>query len=180
MQDIARLIGLTGLVMTGPLAGCVTTGDAAPSGAMARPPVLSEARPGVEASAQGDSHGLPPQTLAEGACATFFWSADSAHRLLAFENETEGFARIHALGRDNGFYTPAREGGYVTGEAFSRVYVDTDRELDVRLSGTVGETLPAGQRIERAVMRVVQPNQRTLVIPVIGVYACRGAGQAPQ
>ena len=173
---VPLLCGLAGLV----LAGCASTGGAAPSASLPRPPALEQARPGAEAALADGQSGLPPQSLADGACATFFWTADAAHRLVAFENETDGFARIFAMGTEHGFYTPAREGGYVTGDPFNRVYADAQRQLDIRLSGRVGESLPTGQRIERAVMRVVQPNGRTLVIPVIGVYACRGAGQAPR
>ena len=174
MMSKAGLIALCALA----LGGCVSASGAG-GGSLLRPPALDQVRPGSEAALTDGQTGLSPQSLADGACATFFWTADAAHRLIAFENETDGFARIHAMGREHGFYTPAREGGYVTGEAFSRVYADPSRQLDIRLSGTVGDSLPTGQRIERAVMRVVQPNGRTLVIPVIGVYACRGAGSAP-
>lgn len=175
---IADWIRLGGLVMSVSLAGCAT-GAPAPAG-MTQPPVMDTVRPGREAALASPQAGLPPQTLADGACASFFWTADDAHRLVGFENETEGFARFHAMGAEHGFYTPVREGGYVAGDALQRVYTDPDRQLDIRLSGTMGEGSPSGQRIERAVMRVVQPNGRTLVIPVMGLYACRGAGEAPR
>ncbi|MED5547800.1 MAG: hypothetical protein VX529_00460 [Pseudomonadota bacterium] len=155
------------------LSACTATAGGA-STQLQRPPALSQVRPDPAPAAAGDTAGaLPPQTLEAGACATFFWTADPAHRFVAFENETEGFARVFANGAEHGFYTPPREAPYVAGETYRRDYVDPVRGLDIRLTGRVGEPLPAGQRIERVVMRVLQPNGQTRVVPLIGHYACR-------
>lgn len=137
-------------------------------------PPVSNVRPGLAQAPSSDGrHELPPQRLEDGACATFFWTADATHRFVAFENETEGFARIHANGQDHGFFLPPREAAYVTGDPFRRDYIDPGRGLDIRIIGTIGDPLPQGQRIDRTVMRVLQPNGQTLVVPLIGHYACR-------
>jgi len=169
MVRTASLVVIAALTLT----GCGATLQA-PAGDMPRPPALSNARPDPgPVPASGTRGELPPQTLEAGACATFFWTADPAHRFVAFENETEGFARVFANGEEHGFYTPPREAPYIAGQAYRRDYVDPQRGLDIRLAGTVGETLPSGQRIERTVMRVLQPNGQTRVVPLIGHYACR-------
>lgn len=155
------------------LSACTATAGSA-STQLQRPPALSQARLDPALAAAVETAGaLPPQTLEAGACATFFWTADPAHRFVAFENETEGFARVYANGAEHGFYTPPREAPYVAGESYRRDYVDPARGLDIRLTGRVGEPLPTGQRIERVVMRVLQPNGQTRVVPLIGHYACR-------
>ncbi|MBR9825938.1 MAG: hypothetical protein GYB36_09070 [Alphaproteobacteria bacterium] len=158
------------------LAGCVTSGDARESGAQM--PVFGNARPGEPAPQVPGLDELPPQNLEAGTCATFFWSADDAHRFLAFENETEGFANIFVNGSAQGFYNPPRERNYVAGDSFRRSYVDPGRDLNIQISGQIGDPLPTGQRIERVVMRVNQPNGQILVIPMIGHYACRTRSQA--
>lgn len=158
------------------LAACSAT--AGGGSAMPRPPALSDARPDGPATAAQGRRELPPQTLEAGACATFFWTADRVHRFVAFENETEGYARIFANGAEHGFSTPPRDQPYLEGEAYRRDYVDPARGIDIRLAGRIGEALPAGQRIERVVMRVLQPNGQTRVIPLVGHYACRVARPA--
>lgn len=116
---------------------------------------------------------LPPQQLNAGACAAFFWSADAQHRFLAFENESEGFAHVFANGQVNEFSVPTRQGSYIAGDPYQRHYVDAERQLYLRLTGMIGERLPDGQRIERSVLSIQQPDGQRLVIPVIGHFACR-------
>ena len=160
------------LIAAGLLTACGATTSRSTD--LPRPPALSNARADTGAAAPGEGRSeLPAQSLAPGACATFFWTADPAHRFVAFENETEGFARVFANGEEHGFYTPQRQEPYVTGEPYRRDYIDPQRGLDIRLAGRVGEALPSGQRIERVVMRVVQPNGQTRVVPLVGHYACR-------
>lgn len=154
------------------LTACVTSGQDTSVGV----PVFGNARAG-EPAPVADLSQLPPQSLAEGACATFFWSADSAHRFLAFENETEGYASIFANGAAHGFYVPPREGRYVAGDEYRRTYADPARDLDIQIAGRIGDPLPTGQRIERVIMRVNQPNGQTVVVPMIGHYACRNRSQ---
>lgn len=141
-------------------------------------PVFGNARQGEPAPQPQDLTELPPQVLAPGACATFFWSADNRHRFLAFENETEGFANVFANGAVNGFYVPPRERNYVAGDTYRRSYIDPARDLNIQISGQIGDPLPTGQRVERVVMRVNQPNGQTIVIPMIGHYACRERSQS--
>jgi hypothetical protein len=157
------------------LAALAVTGcGAATSGGLPRPPAMTGAAPGpAVAPAAAASDGLRPQDLAPGTCAAFFWTAGTSHRFVAFENETEGYARVFANGREHAFRTPPREGIHMTGDAYRRDYVDPARGLDIRISGTMGEALPQGQRIERAAMRVVQPDGGTRVMPLVGHYACR-------
>lgn len=150
-------------------AACATR----PPGTALQPPVMSNVRVAPSVTESGDGRELPPQALEPGACATFFWTADAEHRFVAFENETEGFARVFANGAVHGFFLPPREAAYVAGDPYRRVYADPARQLDIRLSGTIGDPLPQGQRIDRTVMRVSQPNGQTLVVPLIGHYACR-------
>jgi hypothetical protein len=142
------------------VAACAT----APSGSA---PVL--------APAVGAPRELPPQILAQGDCASFFWTADAEHRFLVFEHETGGFARLVVDGAEHRLLVPPREAAHVTGDPFRRVYSDPERQVDVRLSGIVGDPLPEGRRMERVVMRVSRPDSSTLVIPMIGHYACRPA-----
>ncbi|WP_300528767.1 hypothetical protein [Maricaulis sp.] len=160
----AWIAGLAGALALG---GCATSGLQMPGVATApvAEPVAADA---VEALSE-----LPAQPLVAGACGTFFWSADSSHRFLAFENETEGFARVFANGQVNAFSFPARQSSFIVGDPYERRYVDAGRQLDLRLTGTVGERLPEGQRIERSVLSIQQPDGQRLVIPVIGHYACR-------
>jgi hypothetical protein len=170
MRCATSLILMAGLA----LAACGATTQSA----MPRPPDISNARAGEAAAVAPGHNELPPQTLAAGSCATFFWTADDRHRFVAFENETEGFARIFANGAAHGFYTPPREGRYVAGDPYRRDYVDPQRQLDISISGTIGDPLPQGQRIGRTVMRVLQPSGQTVVVPLIGHYACRSVQNA--
>jgi len=165
----AILVVLGGLVVS----ACGATG-APPPPALSGPPPVSNVRPGLAPAPSADGRReLSPQRLENGACATFFWTADASHRFVAFENETEGFARIYANGQTHGFFLPPREAAYVTGDPFRRDYIDPERGLDIRIAGMIGDPLPQGQRIDRTVMRVLQPNGQTLVVPLIGHYACR-------
>ena len=68
---------------------------------------------------------------------------------------------------------PRRDSLHVSGDGYRRSFLDPDRNLDIEIAGRVGESLPTGQRIERVVMRVEQPNGQRLVVPLIGHYACR-------
>jgi len=158
-------------VASGLATACATSGATG----LLNPPAFNNAREG-EPVVQAGLTELPPQDLVAGACATFFWSADSRHRFLAFENETEGFANVFANGGVHGFYVPSREGGYVAGDRYQRRYADAERDLDIEIAGRIGDPLPTGQRIERVIMRVNQPNGQTMIIPMIGHYACRQRG----
>ncbi len=159
------MAGLLGAVL---LTGCATPGGLPfPAGPQAAAPE-AEAPALVEVLDQ-----LPPQQLDAGECAGFFWSADAEHRFLAFENETGGYARVFADGQVHEFAVPSRQGSYIAGDPYQRHYVDAARQLDMRLTGTIGERLPEGQRIERAVLSIQQPDGQRLVIPVIGHHACR-------
>ena len=171
----ASLIIAAGLGMLALTACGATTGSVS---RLAPPPPVNNVRP-VEGGAEPTAGALPPQSLADGECATFFWTVDEAHRFLVFENETEGFARIFATGAAHGFYVPPREGGYVSGDAYQRTYVDTDRQLDIRLTGVIGDPLETGLRIDRAVMRIEQPNGQRVVIPLLGHYRCRARAATP-
>ena len=143
------------------LSGCATSG-----GAVARPS-------GVDLVIQPALEELPPQSLDAGDCATFFWSADPEHRFLVFENMTRGYAEVFVNGVVHGFDMPAREALYVAGDNYRRSFVDMERQLDIEVQGRIGDPLPTGQRIERVVMRVEQPDGQRLVAPLIGHYACR-------
>lgn len=167
---------LIALVCSGGLTACVSTGG----GNTITPPVFGNSRSALATEAATGLSELPPQTLAAGACATFFWSADSQNNFLAFENETEGYSNVFANGTVHGFYIPPREGNYVAGDVYRRTYVDPARDLDIQVAGTIGDPLPTGQRIERVVMRVNQPNGQTLVVPMIGYYACRDQRHSAQ
>lgn len=149
------------------LSACTTTGGALPV------PALGGTRAAEQAAPDIAENELAPQTLDAGECATFFWSADPDHRFLAFENETRGHAQVFINGSAQGFYMPRRDSLYISGDGYRRSFVDPERELDIEIEGRVGESLPTGQRIERVVMRVEQPNGQRLVVPLIGHYACR-------
>ncbi|WP_300553461.1 hypothetical protein [Maricaulis sp.] len=150
------------------LGGCTTTdGLPVPTGPQTANPDTDTA-----ALVEGLDQ-LPPQQLDAGECAGFFWSADAEHRFLAFENETLGYARVFADGQVHEFAVPSRQGSHIAGDLYQRHYVDAARQLDMRLSGTIGERLPDGQRIERSVLSIQQTDGQRMVIPVIGHYACR-------
>lgn len=158
---------LSSTVLAALLSACTTTGGTLPV------PSLGGARPVEQASPIASASELAPQTLSAGECGTFFWSADPDHRFLAFENETRGYAQVFVNGVAQGFYMPRRDSLYVAGDGYRRSFVDPERQLDIEIAGRVGESLPTGQRIERVVMRVEQPNGQRLVVPLIGHYACR-------
>lgn len=158
---------LTSAVLAALLSACTTTGGTLPV------PSLGGARPAEQTAPAVAANELTPQTLDAGECGTFFWSADPDHRFLAFENETRGYAQIFINGGAQGFYMPRRDSLHVSGDGYRRSFLDPDRNLDIEIAGRVGESLPTGQRIERVVMRVEQPNGQRLVVPLIGHYACR-------
>jgi len=159
------------------LSGCGTMQGSGPD--MAVRSAASNVRP-VEVGAGQDVGALAPQSLADGECATFFWSVDDSHRFLVFENETEGFARVFASGATHDFHLPSRDGGHVSGDTFERHYLDPARQIDIRLTGMIGDPLGAGLRIDRAVMRVEQPDGQRTVTPLIGHYRCRSRSLGAQ
>lgn len=116
---------------------------------------------------------LGPQTLAPGECGTFFWTADSGHRFVVFENEMRGYAQIFINGSAEGFSSPRREGMHAAGDPYLRRFVDPERNLSIEIDGRIGDPMPMGQRIDRVVMRIQQPDDTLLVMPLIGHYACR-------
>ena len=156
------------LMTTALLASCASGGDR-----LTRRGVPTEAdAPGLAGSAQ-----LAPQALTVGACAAFFWSRDGQHRFLVFDNETAGVTRIFIDGRSEPFAAPPQRAGYISGDPYRRAWNDPARDLDISLTGTIGESLPTGLQIDRAVLRVRRSEGGEMVIPVAGQYVCRGAPQ---
>jgi hypothetical protein len=156
---MTRLSLLAGLTLV--LAGCALDPDR-----------LS--RRGVVPSGEARSTDqLAPQTLPAGSCASFFWSRDGQDRLLVFDNETAGFARVYIDGRTQEFSMPARRGNPVMGDAYQRDWVDPARGLELHLTAVIGERAPTGTRIERAILRRVSADGTEQVIPLQGQYVCR-------
>ncbi len=168
-KPVSALAALAGMLS---LAACATPGAQAPSS-----PILGNAAPAEPAVPQTDLTELPPQNLIAGECATFFWSADTQNRFLAFENETRGYANIFVDGAAHRFAAATHRGSYVAGDLYRRSFVDPARNLDIQISGEIGDPLPSGQRIDRVVMRITQPDGQILVIPMIGHHACRNRAQ---
>jgi hypothetical protein len=166
MGAMTRRILLVLLTML--LASCASGGDRLSRRGM--PDAAAGGR--VAASDQ-----LAAQTLLAGACAAFFWSRDGQQRFLVFDNETAGLSRIFVDGQTEDFVTPAQRGGYISGDPYRRAWTDPARQLDISLTGVMGESQPTGLQIDRAVLRLRQSDGRELVIPVAGQYVCRGAPQ---
>ena len=72
-----------------------------------------------------------------------------------------------------GFSSPRREGMHAAGDPYLRRFVDPERNLAIEIDGRIGDPMPMGQRIDRVIMRIQQPDDTLLVMPLIGHYACR-------
>lgn len=168
MRGATSLLLLTALA----LPACGATSGIAP-GPSAMPELSVETPAETAPAMAGDRGQLASQDLAIGSCATFFWTADTARRFVAFENETEGYARVYANGRVHEFSTPPRAAMHATGDPYRREYGGAGHEPAIRISGTIGDPLPQGQRIDHTVMHVMQPDGHMRVIPLVGHYACR-------
>lgn len=166
MAAMTRLALL--VIMAALLASCASSGERLSQRGMSR----AAGGPGGAETAQ-----LAPQVLTAGACAAFFWSRDGQHRFLVFDNETAGLTRIFVDGRSEQFTTPPQRGGYISGDPYRRAWADPARDLDISLTGMIGESAPTGLRIDRAVLRLRQSDGAERVIPVAGQYVCRGAPQ---
>ena len=155
------------LVLALAVSACASTEGALPvsgSGGMRSAEVTEPATPANE---------LAPQILQPGECGTFFWTADSEHRFVAFENETGGYAQLFVNGQAESFSGQRLDGLHVAGDHYQRDFADPARDLDVEIEGRIGDPLPTGQRIERVVMRIQRTDGALLVVPLIGHYACR-------
>ena len=144
------------------LSGCASLPDAARDGE--RPPV--EARQ-AEPAERGE---LAPQTLREGQCAIFLWTASPPHRLVFFDNGSA--ARLRHGDRSLELSSP---GATPDGPAGGKIERSHEGEgLTAVLSGVIGGESRAGFRIERAVLRITEPSGAAVVRPVRGVRSCRG------
>jgi hypothetical protein len=165
---MTRLCGLwlAGLL----LAGCATSDIASPDGSAALAETPAPAQHGDSAVQ------LSAQELALGECGVFFWGVSRANPFLAFENESRGQARIFADGREHGFDTPPQQRQPLSGDPYRRRFIDPERGLNFEIHGVFGEAMRDGVRIERAVLRHIQPDGAAIVTPVAGFHACRSAG----
>lgn len=155
------------LVLALAMSACASTDGALPvpgTGGMGAAEATAPVAPANE---------LAPQILQPGECGTFFWTADSEHRFVAFENETRGYAQLFVDGETESFSVQRRDGLHVAGDHYRRGFSDRARNLDIEIEGRIGDPLPTGQRIERVVMRIQQSDGALLVVPLIGHYACR-------
>ena len=158
---------VTVLVLALAMSACASTDGALPvpgTGGMSAAEATAPVAPANE---------LAPQNLQPGECGTFFWTADSEHRFVAFENETRGYAQLFVDGGTESFSGQRRDGLHVAGDHYRRGFSDPARNLDIEIEGRIGDPLPTGQRIERVVMRVQQSDGALFVVPLIGHYACR-------
>tara|TARA_R110000868_G_scaffold2384_9_gene17776 strand:+ start:11046 stop:11534 length:489 start_codon:yes stop_codon:yes gene_type:complete len=131
-------------------------------------------RRGVEPDVESrPTNQLAAQTLPAGACASFFWSRDGQDRLLVFDNETAGFARVYLDGETREFTTPRSRGNPVMGDPYRRDWIDPALGLELHLTAVIGERAPTGTRIERAILRRVSADGTEQVIPLQGQYVCR-------
>ena len=129
------------------------------------PPVSGVTGEGLEA--------LPPQTLASGECGLFFWTSAAPHRFVLFENESRQSAKILHEGRMHTIGVVPQRADFVTGDAFSRVYLDRQSNLVLTLTGEVGEEGRAGVLIERALLKARELDGTEIVVPVLGLRSCR-------
>lgn len=116
---------------------------------------------------------LGPQTLADGACGTFFWGMAEPNPFLVFVNESQGLASVFSDGQAHDFTVARRPAPLVVGDAYDRRFQDAARGLDFHLTGTASQIVADGLRVERSVIRRRLPDGAQRVTPLVGVFTCR-------
>lgn len=113
------------------------------------------------------TRGLPPQDLAAGECAAFFWGRAAPNPLLVFENESRGEARLWLNGAEVRESTPVRRFSYQAGQPINRGYGAAT------VSGEVTAFRGNEAIVGRALLRVGEASGQETVTPLIGLISCR-------
>lgn len=157
-----RITCLTVLVL------CLSGAPACASSVQSQPPPAGE----VPAMSPEVRPGLPPQTLAEGECGTFFWDRAGPNALRLFENESRGQARVWLEGEILELGTEARAGSYSAGQRFSRTYrLPSDAILAIE--GEITAAREGEAVIGRALLRRTLPGGAVEISPLMGLSNCR-------
>ena len=116
---------------------------------------------------------LQPQSLNTGECGLFFWTQAQPHRFVVFENESQQFVSIIYDGNLYQMSVVPQEADFILGHQIRRQYSDDETSLSFQISGTVGESGPAGYVLERVVMRVRALDGTVTVLPLTGLRSCQ-------
>ncbi len=126
----------------------------------------------VVSSPAGPVTALQPQELRPGQCAVFLFERRPPNRFVLFEDLDAGQAQIVHDGRVHRASVSGQRGAFVTGEAFSRAYVESAESLTFTLEGEVGEETGSGPRLENVLLSVIAADGQRIVRPLAGVRSC--------